>query len=168
MIHHNLVMSKEPSLIAFLEWVSQQNDSYKIFLYGVFNGIFLGIFLISGQWIDPESMLQEVTGIFINSFGNESVNIVWSNLVQPVLLIVGVIEICFHLYMIYKFGKIGISIVSMSFVGILLLVTMTHYSMPSETTYVSLALILVSGVIARHYSNVDFDSEGRVIYDPSK
>ena len=70
--------------------------------------------------------------------------------------------------MIYKFGKIGISIVSMSFVGILLLVTMTHYGMPSETTYVSLALILVSGVIARYYSNLDFDSEGRVIYDPSK
>lgn len=161
-------MSREPSLIAFLEWINQLNDSYKIFLYGIFNGVFLAVFLISGRWIDPESMLQEVTGIFINSFGNEPVNIVWSNIIQPVLLIVGIIEICFHLYIIYKFGKVGISIASMSFVGMLLLLTITNYGMPSETIYVSLVLILVSGGIAKYYSNLDFDSEGRVIYDPSK
>jgi hypothetical protein len=78
------------------------------------------------------------------------------------------IEIGFHLYLIYRFGKIGIIIASTSFVGTLLLLVSAHYNLPPEIVYVSLPLVIASALIAKYYSNLDFDKEGKVIYDPSK
>jgi len=91
---------KEPTITEFIKWVSKLNDSYKIFLFSTINALFLFVYITTGQNIDPDSIKELIVSSFVKSTGNEALNSLWANIAQPILWVIGLLQIGIH-YMQY-------------------------------------------------------------------
>ena len=156
---------REPSYSEFIEWISQLDDSYKVYLFSIFDAIFLFIAIKFGIGIDPDSLKELVVDSFIPVFGNDTLNVIWKTILQPALWIIGLIQTGISVFTIWRFRILGLVVSTTAFFGVLLLLLSANYSWPQWVLYVSIAVIGISYIIARRNSNLEFDNDGRVIYD---
>jgi len=155
----------EPSIGEFIEWINRLDDPYKIFVFTLFNVISLYAMTTVGIGIDPNSINEFVAGTIIETYGDETLNFVWSNLIQPVLLIVGIIQLIISLYAIWKFKWLGMIISITGFVGWVFVIFRLGSNWPEEVLWAGIVLVIISYVFARYSSKLEFDNEGRVIMD---
>lgn len=155
----------ELSYSDFVHWISKLDDSYKVYLFSLFNAIFWYVSLSYGVNIDPDSFKELILGSFITTTGNVTLISLWKILVQPLLMASGFIQLGLSLYAIWKFGKLGITISILAFFGLLLLLITSHYGLPSGLLYVGVIMIGISYFIARKASRLRFDKDGNVVYD---
>lgn len=158
------MIKQDPSYSEFVEWVSQLDDSYKVYLFSLLNALFLFIAIKFGIGIDPDSLKELVVGSVITSFGSETLNIIWKNILQPALWVIGLIQIGISIFTIWKFRMLGLIVSSTAFFGLLLLLFSANYGWPQWILYTSVCMIGVSYVIARRNSKLKFDKDGNVIY----
>jgi len=155
----------EPSIGEFIEWINRLDDPYKIFVFTLLNVISLYAMTTVGIGIDSNSINEFVAGTVIETYGDESLNFIWSTMIQPVLLIVGVIQLIISLYAIFKFRWLGIIISVTGFAGWILLIFRLKNGWSEETLWIGIVLVIISYGIARYSSKLNFDQEGRAIMD---
>lgn len=156
---------RDPSYSEFVEWISELDDSYKVYLFSLLNAIFLFVMVKFGIGIDPDSLKEMAIDTFVTSLGNEALISIWKFFVQPVLWIFGLIQLGISIFAIWKFRILGVVITSTAFFGLLLLLVSASSGWPQWVMYVSFAMIVASYIIARINSKLSFDRDGNVIYD---
>jgi len=142
------------SIGEFIEWIQKLDDSYKIWLFGTVNAIFSFIYISTGQQVDPDSLKQLVFGAFIQSLGNNALDLVWTYIASPGLFVYGIIQTVLLLLLIWKKGPLSISIALTSFFGWITLFLASRYEV---LVYLALIFIFGSYVVARHYSKLKFN-----------
>ncbi len=90
----------ESSIEEFIEWINRLDDPYKIFVFTMFNVVFFVYCDNSRNGLDPNAINEFVAGTVIETRSDESLNFVWPTLIQPVLLIVGIVQLTISLYTI--------------------------------------------------------------------
>jgi len=148
----------------FIAWINQLDDPYKAFLFSIINAIFLFAFLSTGINIDPDALRELIIEKLIFSLDNEILNTLWNNLLGPILLIFGIIQVIISLYAIYKYKILGLLIAAPAFFGMLGLLY-TSSGLPGEIAIIWVVMIGFSLYIARRNSKLDFDRNGKVISD---
>lgn len=156
---------RDPSYSEFIDWVSQLDDSYKVYLFSLLNALFLFITVKFGIGIDPDSLKELAANSIITSFGNETLSAIWKNVLQPALWIFGLIQTGISIFTIWKFRLLGLVVSTTAFFGLLLLLFSASGGWPQWVMYTSIGMIGVSYVIARRNSKLEFDRNGSVIYD---
>ena len=155
---------KEPSIGEFIAWINQLDDPYKIFVWTLINVISLFTLTTIGIGIDKDFINEFVAGTIIETYGDKMLNFIWSTAIQPVLLIVGVIQLIISLYAISKFRWLGVIISVTGFIGWVLIIFRLGKNW-SEVLWIGIILVIISYVFARYSSKLDFDQEGRVLMD---
>ena len=160
-------MSKknEPSIAEFITWINQLNDPYKIFVWTLINVISLYIMMATGIGIDPDSINEFVAGTLIETYGDETLNFIWATMIQPILLIIGIIQLLISLYAIWKFKWLGMIISVTGFIGWSLVIFRLGNNWPEEVLWIGIVLVIISYGFARYSSKLKFDQEGGVIMD---
>ena len=85
-----------------------------------------------GIGIDTNSINEFVAGTIIETHGDETLNFVWSTLIQPVLLVIGIIQLGISLYAIWKFRWLGVIISITGFVGWVFVIFRLGNNWPEE------------------------------------
>lgn len=148
----------------FVNWVYELDDAYKIFLFSMLNAVFLYVTLITGQSIEPDAIKQLVVDTFIKTFGNPQLILAWG-VISYFLFIIGIIQLGLSIYAILKYRLNGILIATFAFIGWFGLFYSSNYSWPQWVLWILLGLIIISYFIARTSSKLDFDEEGKVIFN---
>lgn len=147
----------EPSIAEFIAWINQLDDPYKIFVWTLINVISLYAMSTIGIGIDSDSINEFVADTIIETYDDESLNFIWSTIIQPVLLIVGVIQLIISLYAIWKFKWLGAIISITGFVGWVLIIFRLGNNWPEEVLWIGIILVIISGGFARYSSKLEFD-----------
>ncbi|AFS80046.1 hypothetical protein NKOR_00640 [Candidatus Nitrosopumilus koreensis AR1] len=156
-------MSKrEPSIVEFIEWIKELDDPYKVFLFSLFSAISLYVIVQFGHDIDPATINEIFLGELIKSLGNETLIWFWANVFQPVSAIAGILELIVLLYAIFRLGIIGLFVSITGFIGWIILIFRITLDWIPEIFYVGVVLVLISAIIAKINSNLDFDEQGSV------
>ena len=155
----------EPSIGEFIAWINQLDDPYKVFVWTLINVISLYAMTTVGIGIDPNSINEFVAGTVIETYGDETLNFIWETVVQPVLLIIGIIQLIISLYAIWKFKWLGAIISVTGFIGWVLVIFRLKNNWSEEIFWAGIVLVIISYVFARYSSKLEFDQEGRVIMD---
>lgn len=150
--------------VRFVNWVNELDDTYKIFLFSTLNAIFLYGALTIGQSVDPDAIKQLVVDTFIKALGNPQLISAWG-IIQYVLAIIGIIQLGLSISAILKYRLKGIVISTFAFIGWFGLFYSSKYSWPQWVLWILLGLIFISIIIARVSSKLEFDKEGKVIYN---
>jgi hypothetical protein len=153
---------REPSIGEFIDWVRELNDPYKVFVFSLLSAISLYAIVQFGHDIDPSTINEIFLGELIKSFGNESLVWFWANVFQPISLIAGILELLVCLFAIFRLGIVGLIVSITGFVGWIILIFKITLNWMPEIFYVGTALVIISFVIARITSRLDFDNEGRI------
>ena len=156
---------EEPSIAEFIEWINKLDDPYKVFLWTLLNVISLYAMITVGVGIDPDAIKEFVAGTIIETYGDETFNLIWSAIIQPILSIGGIIQLIISLYAIWKFRWLGVVVSLTGFIGWFLLIFKTTNNWPQEVFWAGAILVIISFVFARYSSKLKFDQEGRAIID---
>ena len=154
----------ESSIAEFIAWINQLDDPYKVYLFSLINAVILFILLTTGINIDPEALRELAFGQIIKLLAPAAIGSLWNNFIAPALGIFGVIQVGLSIYSIYKYRLQGIIISGCGFFGMLGLLYTTK-GLPFNTVWLWLPMIVISWFIARHNSNLEFDTNGNPIFD---
>ncbi len=86
-------------------------------------------------------------------------------MIQPVLLIIGIIQLIISVYAIWKYRWLGVIISITGFVGWVLVIFRLGNNWPEEALWIGIILVIISGGFARYSSKLEFDQDGKVIMD---
>jgi hypothetical protein len=119
----------------------------KEFSFGVATGFFYGMFLVTGQNIDPESLGLLIGDTFNNATKTGQTPTMWDQL-RPWLLLLSVIATIATIFYVVSRGLIAIIVALFGFIGALFLVLCAKNT---DFIWISLPCLIIGGIL----SNMD-------------
>jgi hypothetical protein len=119
----------------------------KEFIFGVTSGMFFGIYLITGQNIDPESLAFTI-GDTVNTATKTAVSnqtpTMWDQY-RPLLLLASVIFSIVTILSVIKQGSVAIIVAILGFIGALFLILCTKNT---NFIWISLPCLAVGAILS--------------------